>query len=102
MSKRAQTFAEFYPGYLAKHQDPRTRRLHMAGSGLAAVAILAYARTRRWPLLVAAPVVGYGLAWIGHLLFEENEPAAFQNPFYSFLADWKMMADTVLARRPPA
>ena len=27
--------------------------------------------------------VGYGLAWIGHFIFEKNKPATFKHPIYS-------------------
>ncbi|HEY7006707.1 MAG TPA: DUF962 domain-containing protein, partial [Sphingomicrobium sp.] len=48
--------------------------------------------------LLAAPVAGYGFAWIGHFFFEKNRPATFSYPFYSLLGDWVMFAD-ILRRR---
>ena len=36
------------------------------------------------------PVVGYGLAWVGHFFFEHNKPATFIYPVFSFLADFRM------------
>ena len=29
------------------------------------------------PALLAAPVAGYGFAWIGHFAFEKNKPASW-------------------------
>ena len=42
------------------------------------------------PAIVAAPVVGYGMSWIGHFVFEKNKPASFKQPIYSFMGDWVM------------
>jgi hypothetical protein len=46
--------------------------------------------TGDWRWLVAAPLCGYGFAWIGHLVFEKNRPATFRHPLYSLMGDWVM------------
>ncbi len=47
----------------------------------------------RKPLLVlAAPIVGYGLSWVGHFVFEKNTPASFEHPLWSLRADFVMWA----------
>lgn len=87
------SFDEFYPYYLNEHRDPRCRALHYTGS-LLVLALLAYALlSAQWPLLWLLPVVGYGFAWVGHLVFEKNKPATFKYPFYSLMADWVMLKD---------
>jgi hypothetical protein len=43
-------------------------------------------------MLLAAPIVGYGFAWVGHFFIEKNKPASFKYPLWSFIADWKMWA----------
>lgn len=70
-----QTFEEFWPYYVSQHQDPTCRRLHFVGTTLAmgCLAVAPFAP----PALLAAPVVGYGLAWIGHFAFEKNRPATW-------------------------
>lgn len=45
---------------------------------------------RRPVLLLAAPLVGYACAWIGHFFFEGNTPATFRQPWFSLAADWRL------------
>ena len=94
------TFREFYPEYLSEHRDPTCRRLHVAGSALVLAALGTAAVTRNWRWLLAAPLAGYGLAWIGHFFFEHNRPATFRHPIYSFVGDWVMYAQVLTGRIP--
>lgn len=92
------SFAEFYPHYLQEHSNDTCRRLHYVGSLLVLV-ILAYALlTQKWFWLLAIPLAGYGFAWIGHFVFQQNKPAAFRQPFYSLLGDWVMLRDAFTGR----
>ena len=47
---------------------------------------------------LAGLVVGYGFAWIGHFVFEKNQPASFKQPLYSLMGDWKMFWQTLTGR----
>lgn len=40
-------------------------------------------------------VLGYGCSWFGHFVFEQNKPAAFANPTYSFFGDLQMIYDAI-------
>ena len=92
------SFREFYPFYLSAHADPRCRRMHFIGITLALAAIaVAIATGNPW-WLIAAPVAGYGLAWLGHVAFEHNRPATFRHPLYSLLADWVMYGQMLTGR----
>jgi hypothetical protein len=97
---RFTSFRDFYPYYLGEHSHPVCRRLHLAGTALTLAAIIAALVTRRWALLLVAPVAGYGLAWIGHYAFERNRPATFRYPLYSLLGDLAMFRDVLLRRIP--
>jgi hypothetical protein len=97
---RFSSFREFYPYYLGEHSQPACRRLHLAGTVLTLATIIAALVTRRWTLLLVAPVAGYGLAWIGHYAFERNRPATFRYPLYSLLGDLAMFRDVLLRRIP--
>jgi hypothetical protein len=87
----AMTYPEFWRRYLAAHADPRTRGLHYAGTSLAVAALFAAAFERNWVWLLAAPLVGYGSAWLGHLAFERNRPETFGHPAWSLLSDFRML-----------
>src|SRR6266478_9584938 len=80
-------FGEFWPRYLSAHADPRTRALHYLGT-LGALACVAFAvATGDWRWLVAAPVIGYGPAWLAHAIFERNRPETFAHPVWSLASD---------------
>jgi hypothetical protein len=85
------SYAEFWPYYLNAHADRRTRALHYAGSTAAAGALALAAATRDWRWLVAAPLLGYGCAWLGHVAFEHNRPATFGHPGWSLFSDFRML-----------
>jgi hypothetical protein len=86
------TYAEFWSRYLKAHADPRTRALHYLGSGAGLALLVAFALTRDWRCLVAAPIVGYACAWFGHLVFEHNKPETFGHPLWSLCSDFRMLA----------
>ena len=98
MADRFHTFRDFYPFYLSEHRHPVCRRLHFIGSALVLTVIGAAIVTRNAWWLAAAPVAGYGFAWVGHFFFEKNRPATFTYPLYSLAGDWKMFGDILRGR----
>jgi hypothetical protein len=100
MSQEFHSFREFYPFYLGEHQNPTCRRLHFVGTSLLLLTLLAAIATRHWWLLWLLPVIGYGLAWIGHFAFEHNRPATFRHPWYSLAGDCVMFRDMLFGRIP--
>src|ERR1700744_6169409 len=89
------SFEAFWPYYVSQHQNPTCRRLHFVGTTLA-MGCLAIAPFHPAALL-AAPIAGYGFAWIGPFAFEHNKPATWGSPkaaVYSLLGDlrmWRLM-----------
>jgi len=92
------TFKEYYKYYLTLHQNRACRRLHVAGQ-LATISLLAHILfTQVWLLLLLVPLVVYPFAWVGHLFFEKNKPAAWSNPLWAKACDWLMLRDWILGR----
>ena len=92
------SFKEFYPYYLNQHSNLMCRRLHFLGTCAVIALLLIFFFTGNLILLMMLPVMGYGFAWIGHMLFERNQPATFKYPWYSLLGDFKMFWDILSGR----
>jgi hypothetical protein len=99
-------FWDYYRYYLSLHQDPRCRRMHVAGqifTLLFVILILVKSFTvSPWLLLLLllTPFLVYPWAWFGHFYFEKNKPAAFKNPLWAKACDWVMMWDMLRGRIP--
>lgn len=88
-----QSFEEFWPYYVSQHMDPTCRTLHFVGTSLALGCV---ALAPLYPgALLAAPVFGYGLAWLAHGVFEKNKPATFTHPLWSLRGDLRMWKLTI-------
>jgi hypothetical protein len=98
--KRLQSFQEFWPYYVSQHRLPSTRALHVGGTFLV-LGTLAAAFFVDPRLGWAAPLAGYGPAWIGHFFFEKNRPATFTYPLWSLIGDFKMFGLTLAGRMGP-
>jgi hypothetical protein len=92
MSKRFDTFAEFWPFYVMEHSRSGTRILHFIGTTLLwiCIALMIFSGSA-WFLLFGV-VLAYGFAWTGHFFIEKNRPATFKHPFFSLVGDFKMYA----------
>jgi hypothetical protein len=95
---RFASFNDFYPYYLREHSNRASRRLHVLGTALAIVFLIAAVATRNWNLLWGVPIAGYSFAWIGHFVFEKNRPATFRHPLYSLRGDLTMLRDVLTGR----
>jgi hypothetical protein len=91
-------FSEFWPYYVSAHRDPRTRMIHVTGTLAGWTLLLLTILLRRPWLALAALVVPYTLAWFSHFYLEHNRPATFDHPLWSFLADQKMVALTLIGK----
>src|SRR6185295_13005188 len=104
-----ESFADFWPYYVRQHAKARTRVLHATGSVLSVVMAGLALAISPW-LFLAVPVVGYAFAWYAHFFVERNRPATFGHPFYSLIADYRMVflmmagrmdAEVAKATHPP-
>ena len=91
------SFREFYPFYLSQHQNPTCIYLHTLGSWVSIWLVVFGVLTGRPWMFGAAIVSGYAFAWVGHFFFEKNRPATFTHPVYSFMGDWRMFWERLLA-----
>ena len=100
MERAPQSFRDFWPYYMSQHQDPTCRLMHFVGTTLGKLCIVGAFFVSPW-LLLAAPVIGYLFAWIGHFAFEKNKPASWFSAKYaawSFRGDMKMWRLMVTGR----
>lgn len=96
--ERYRSLSAFYPFYLTEHVNPTSRRLHVVGTTLVLVCLaLGVLESARW--FIAAPLVGYGFAWVGHFVFEKNRPATFKYPLYSLAGDLRLWFEVVTGQR---
>ena len=78
--KKFNSFAEFYPYYLAEHGNSTCRRLHFIGTTLV-IGILAYAIGRgSLVLLLALPLAGLQLCLDRPLLLRKEPPRHLSAP----------------------
>lgn len=98
MTKKFDSFSEFYPFYLSEHQNAVCRRLHFVGSLIVLLLLVYVFYSHVWWALVFAPITAYGMAWTGHFFFEKNQPATFRHPLYSFIGDWVMFKDILTGK----
>lgn len=94
------TYEEFWPYYVSQHLRPATRWLHFAGTTGVLACLAAAAVVSPWWAL-AAPLAGYGPAWLGHFGFEHNRPATFRYPLWSLRGDFRMYRLMWLGRMGP-
>ena len=100
MDARHESYEDFWPFYVSQHMHPLNQRLHFIGTTLVLGCVAASVLVA--PLwLAAAPVAGYGLAWIGHFFFEKNRPATFTYPLWSLRGDFRMYRLMLLGRMQP-
>ncbi|MFZ3002213.1 MAG: Mpo1-like protein [Undibacterium umbellatum] len=90
MAEKFTNFSAFYAFYLTEHSNKTCRQLHFLGSTLVIICLAGFIATGAIMYLLAAPICGYGFAWIGHFVFEKNRPASFKQPLFSFMGDWVM------------
>src|SRR6476620_3806359 len=84
-------YSEFWDFYVEEHSKPLTRLLHLLGTTFGLVLLIYFVATGRWYFFPVFAVVGYAFAWFAHFAVENNRPATFKYPLWSFLSDFKMI-----------
>jgi len=92
------TLKEYYVKYLSLHQDPVCRRLHVVGNLLTLLYVCYCVSSGAFFALIFAPFIVYPFAWIGHVYYEKNKPAAWSNPVMAKLCDWIMIKDILTGK----
>lgn len=72
--------------------------MHVIGTVGGLVCIAMTIGVSRWWGLAILPV-GYGTAWLGHVLIERNLPVTLKYPIWSVCADYRMVLTLLLGRR---
>ena len=92
------TFSEYYTYYLTLHQNKINRRLHVVGQCATILTLVCAILFKSWALLFLTPTVVYPFAWIGHIYFEKNTPAAWSRPFWAKACDWVMLKNILMKK----
>lgn len=96
---RACAYERFWPFFMERHMHPWTRYFHVAATVIGlSCALVAFPLTLNSMWLIHGLVLPYPIAWLSHALFERRKPAAFVNPYWSFLADVDMLLLMFLGR----
>ncbi|KAK7198964.1 hypothetical protein NESM_000863800 [Novymonas esmeraldas] len=89
------SFQEYRLYYQGTHRNIWTRRSHLVGTAVAAVAALLAAIRLDFRMLVSSIAAGYLICWGGDALIEQRQPASFQNPLWAFRANLGMVQDVM-------
>ncbi len=96
--QRIKSYRIFFDYYLNEHQNSFCRALHYMGTAIELASLAALVATWRPLFVLTAAIGGYGLAWLGHFVFEQNRPAAFAYPVWSYVADHHMFVLAMTGR----
>ena len=97
----AERFADFWPIYLRAHNHPGTRAFHYAATaGGVAIAAAAVLSAQYW-LFLLCPLAGYAIAWVGHRLYQGDNPLVLSRPsraLWAAACDLRMCGYAVTGR----
>ncbi|KAG5484510.1 hypothetical protein LSCM1_07883 [Leishmania martiniquensis] len=89
------SFQEYRLYYQGTHRSLWTRRSHLVGTAVAAIAAVLAAIRLDLRMLASSIAAGYLICWGGDVLIEQRKPASFQHPLWAFRANMAMVLDVV-------
>lgn len=95
MTKPAQDFDTFYKSYLSAHTKLATRIIHMLSLVLVVYVVTYVLLSGKERFLFYVPLVGFGLPWLSHLLFEKSRPVGTKAPLWTFRAGLRMAKELI-------
>jgi len=98
MARDGIDFSQFYPTCLDQHRDSSCRRLHFVAAASVLATVMYVLLTGRWLALLALPLLGFVLPWLGHLVFEGNRPRALRHPLLNLLGHIALFRDMLVGR----
>ena len=98
MEAKKINFAEFYKFYLKEHQKMWTRIFHFVGTGIIILVIGYVLFSGKERFLWYVPILGFGLAWFSHAVFDKKFPQTYKHPFWSIISDFKMFFELLTGK----
>lgn len=80
MQQKKKTYQDYLKQYEGEHQQPMTRLTHMIGIPMIVFSLVSL--FFNWKIGVTLFVLGWVFQFVGHWVFERNNPAFFQGPMY--------------------
>lgn len=96
-------FEEYYQYYLTLHQKKETKIFHIIGNiatllYILMIIFLSFKNLIFLSGMLIAPFIVYPFAWYSHLKIEKNKPAAWSNPIWAKMCDWRMIYEVITGK----
>lgn len=95
---KIETFKDFWPAYLAEHENPASLVCHIGGLALSLVMAAAMLSVGMVFFLVLAALPAVLGAWLGHKLSPRHVEGESERPGWAVRADLKMFSLAVTGR----
>ena len=91
----AKSFAQFWPEYLAVHDDRRVRRAHAVGTSVAyGMVATGLVTAHAWPIVVG-PLAGHAVAQWSHRHYQKIRTAPGRRPLWHVRAELRLFRETL-------
>lgn len=86
----AGSFEDFWMAYLRAHRKNTTRTFHYAATTLGSAGVVAGIMTANVWYTVFCLILSYGVAALGHMIFEKNRVVVHGRPVWSLACSFRM------------